>query len=139
MYNFPSICTGRSSDFDGYWLFGFLSDLEHLTVNLLDRQPAAAEMSPVSVAIAIARQRFLEQMEKASLSLSSLSEASVEIVRLNEPKMGPVNGRTCEGRHFRFQVRAFSKTGKNYKCSRTIFIAPHNPKIEQRSTRRLGG
>jgi len=128
--------TSRYSDFDGYWLFGFLWDLERLTIDLLNKESVLAEPTPMSVAILIARQKFPEQMAKASLPISALREACVEIVRLSEPAMGPVNGRTCAGRRFRFRVRALPEKGKGYESSKTIFVAPHNPEIAGRSARR---
>jgi hypothetical protein len=135
LHNFLGTYTSRYSDFDGYWVFGFLTNLENLTIDLLYKESEAVETSPVSAAIQFARQKFTEQMLKAGLSISLLREASLKITLLNESATGLVNGRTHAGRRMRFQVKALSGNGNGFESSKTIFVAPHDANIEQRSGR----
>lgn len=135
--NFLGTFTSRYSDYDGYWIFGLLyGDLEQLTIDLLNPEVATPGITPVSAARQLAREKFADQMVKAGLATSSLQEASLEISKQHEPVMGPVNGRSCAGRTINFRVVAFFKSGKRYESDKSIFVAPHNPEIEGRSTRR---
>ncbi|HWY78072.1 MAG TPA: hypothetical protein VN281_20825 [Verrucomicrobiae bacterium] len=51
---------------------------------------------------------------------------------------GPVNGRTCAGHRYLLVANATSDLGKHYTAHKRIFIAPHDPSVEHRSTRRNG-
>lgn len=136
LHNFLDTYTSRYSDFDGYWIFGLLTNLEHLTIDLLCKESATTEISPLPAAMLLARQRLTEQMSKAGLSISVLRQASLEITVLHDSAMGIVNGRPCNGRRVRFAVKVLAGgNGRNFESSKTVFIAPHNPNVEQRSTR----
>jgi hypothetical protein len=134
--NFLGTYTSRYSDYEGWWLFGFLAnEIQQLRIDLLNPQISKVENKPLIFAVDLAKRKFHEQMETNGLSISWVREANLEITKLSQPKNGFVNGRASVGNDFRFVVQAISDCGKTYKTEATIFVAPHNPKIESRSTR----
>jgi len=136
LHNFLGTYTSRYSDLDGYWLFGFVvSDLEELEIDLLGPTVGPMMSTPVAAAIHLAGQRFREQMEKAGLSVSCLKEATLQITKLPDSRSGFVNGRVCAGHTLQFLARAVSGSGETYESDKSVFVAPHNPRVEQRSRR----
>src|SRR4051794_36083463 len=80
--NFLGTFTSRDSDYDGYWLFGFLvEEMEHLTINFLEPKAWAGASMPRALAAKVATTKFQEQMEKAGLETSCLKEASLVITK----------------------------------------------------------
>ncbi len=60
--NFLGTYTSRYSDFDGYWLFGFLvSDLGEFRIDLLAPNPGEPN-TPLAVAVQLAAAKFDDQM-----------------------------------------------------------------------------
>jgi enamine deaminase RidA (YjgF/YER057c/UK114 family) len=112
-----------------------VADVEALQVDLLNPNGDEAEGGPVKAAIQLATQRFREQMEKARFSVRCVRSAHLNVTRLAAPQRGAVNGRICDGYSVRFLAGAVSDYGKTYESERTIFVAPHNARIERRSTR----
>lgn len=136
LHNFLGTYTSRYSDYDGYWVFGMLVDrLTVSEIDLLHSEDSGGGETPVAAAKRFAVERFAEQMAKAGLSLSLLRDAQLNITKLPDAKRGPVNGRPSDGYDIRFTARAVSDTGKTYERVQTVFVAPHNPRIELRSTR----
>jgi hypothetical protein len=134
--NFLGTYTSRYSDYEGWWVLGFLAnEVEQLKIDLLNPQITNFENKPLVFAVELAARKFCEQMDKNGISISWIREASLEISKLPQSKNGFVNGRASVGNDFRFTVQATTDFGKAYKTEVTIFIAPHNPKIESRSTR----
>ena len=134
--NFLGTYTSRYSDYEGWWVFGFLAnDIQQLKINLLNPQISNYEGKPLVFAVELAKRKFCEQIEKNGLSISWIREAHLEIAKLPQSKSGFVNGRASAGNNFRFAVQASTDYGKTHKTETTIFIAPHNPSIELRSTR----
>ena len=134
--NFLGTYTSRYSDYEGWWLFGFLAnDIQQFKIDLLNPQISNFEGKPLVFAVALAKRKFCEQMEKNGVSISWIREAHLEIEKLPQSKSGFVNGRASVGNDFTFAVQATSDCGKIYKTETTIFVAPHDPKIEGRSTR----
>ena len=133
--NFLGTYTSRYSDFDGYWLFGFLVDsLSDQEIDLL-ATACDGRKSPICFAIESAAAKFEDQMRKAGLERSQVREASLSIRRLSEPLMGAVNGRPSAGYNLSFKATAMMESGRRYESERIVFVAPHNPKFELRSTR----
>lgn len=134
--NFLGTYTSRYSNYDGWWLFGFLADeIQQLTIDLLNPQITNSENRPLILAAQLAGRKFREQMDKNRIAISLIREARLEISKLPQSKDGFANGRASVGNEFRFAVQTTTDFGKTYKTEATIFIAPHNPKIESRSTR----
>jgi hypothetical protein len=113
-------------------LVGRLTVIE---IDLLHWEDGVVEETPVVAANRLAVKRFAVQMAKAKLSLSLVRVAQLTIVKLPDKKRGPVNGRTSDGYDVQFTARVVSNVGKSYEWTRTVFVAPHNPNIESRSTR----
>lgn len=140
LYNFLRTYTSRNSDYQGYWLFGMLvrEGLPELWIDLLNPSNTSPKVTSlvVSVTAKLAVQKFQEQMERAGLPLSCVSEAYLEIARFPDLLKGQVNGRICGLHKVRFLARVVCNHGKTFESEFTLFIAPHNPLAESRSTRR---
>jgi hypothetical protein len=133
LWNFIGTYMSRYSEYDGYWLFGFLvGDLEELRINALG-QDVNEPASPLGTATRLAVNKFSDQCNKAGLSHSQVKEAWLTIRKLPGSARGPVNGRPSDGYRINFTVQAVSDLDRRYSKERSVFIAPHNPKIELRS------
>jgi hypothetical protein len=135
LHSFLGTFTSRYADLGGYWLFGFLvEDLEGVSINLLQ---AAAEddTMPLSCAKRLAVQNFADQILKARLPRSYFREAMLDMSKSAEARLGFINGCSSLGHDVRFRARAITDSGKTYECSTTVFVAPHNPEVERKSTR----
>lgn len=136
LHNFLGTYTSRYSDYDGYWLFGMVvSHIDALDIDLLHGADTSLGTSPDAVVIRLAGERFAEQVEKAGLSVSCVREARLSITKSAVVKNGPVNGHVCAGHDVRFAARATSDLGRTYERAISVFVAPHNPRVEVRSTR----
>jgi hypothetical protein len=134
LHNFLGTYTSRYSEYNGYWLFGFLvGDLEDVQFDLLTE--VASCDGVVEVARNLAVGRFAEQLCKAGLDPSLVREVSLQIERLDGQVKGRVNGNECGGFKIRFRASAGTDTGKLFECERVLFVAPHNADIELRSAR----
>src|SRR4051794_32559527 len=117
--NFLETFTSRYSDYDGYWLFGFLvNEMEQLTINLLQSNTCAGASIPMAFAFKLAPLKFKEQMEKAGLEISCLKEACLVIKKPPQHGRGVVNGRFCDGYYFSFLAKAGYQAGKTYESHR---------------------
>ncbi len=127
--------TSRYSDYDGYWLFGFLvSDLAEVRINLLEA-PSSESDIPAGTAARPAARKFADQTHKAGLVPTQIKEAWLTIRKLSTPVGGLVNGFCCTGHNVRFFVEAVVDGGRRYEREKVMFIAPHRADIESRSTR----
>ena len=138
LHNFLATFTSRYSDYDGYWLFGFLlNDTDELKIDLLNPNCHIQSSAKLQVAAIIAHQKFQDQLAKASLNISCAREAYVTLTRLPGPRRGVVNGHVSDGHEIRCLVTVVTDPGKTYQRRINIFVAPHNPEIESRNARRL--
>jgi hypothetical protein len=136
LHNFLGTYTSRYSDYDGYWLFGMLvGDAGDLKIDLSSRSMGKTDSAPLAAAVQLAAQKFREQMEKTGLSISCVREAQLDITKLPDSGRGAVNGRVCVGHNVRFVARVVSDYGKKYEHAMSVFVAPHDPAVERRSTR----
>jgi len=136
LHNFLGTFTSRYSDYDGYWLFGMLvADVGELKIDLLSPSVGPTASAPVAAAIRLAAQKFREQVEKAGLSVSRTREARLDITRPPDSRRGSVNGRVCAGHDVRFVAKVVSDNGKTYESEISVFVAPHDSRVESRSTR----
>jgi hypothetical protein len=127
LHNFLGTYTSRYSDRDGYWLFGFLAHAgAEWQVDLL-AAPEPAATSAVAEAIALARTRFAEQLQKAEIPRSWLREAHLRLARGDEAKRGVVNGHWTDGHDFTFSAHATTDHGKSFAAEAVVFVAPHDP------------
>jgi hypothetical protein len=134
LWNFLGTYVSRYSDYGGFWLFGFLTDIDELRFNVLG--PTASDPdSPMGVATQLATEKFKQQCEKAGIAPSQICESWLAISKLPGAVRGPVNGRPSDGYNIKFTAEAVTDLGRRYKKERTVFVAPHNAAIEIRSAR----
>lgn len=133
--NFLGTYTSRYSDYDGYWLFGFLvAGLGELRIDLLS--PSADELdSLLGLVVRSAGAKFADQVQKAGLVRSQIREAWLTVRKLPEPAAGSVNGVPCAGHEVSFKAEALMEDGRRYEREQLVFIAPHNAEVELRSAR----
>ena len=82
LHNFLGRFTGRSSEYDGYWLLGVLAgDLGGASNRPLAVSIPSVPSEPLIVATELARARFREQMQKVGLPLATVREAGFGCVR----------------------------------------------------------
>ena len=140
MHNFLATLTSRYSDFDGYWMLGLVvEDLEGTTIDLLGTSDAGTAATPLSAFIRAAREKFQDQLAKHSIPISHVSSGVLEIARQPAQREGSVSGHVRSGYDVAFTVRARSDLHTDYMQKTTIFVAPHDPSIEVRSTRGSSG
>ncbi len=136
LHNFLETYTSRYSDYEGYWLFGMLiGELDGFNVNLLDAGCGATESAPMTAAVRLAAVKFMEQLEKAGLSLTCIREAQLSATKSPSSRNHYFNGHWSAGFDVEFVARAVSSSGKSYERKKSVFVAPHNPEVELRSTR----
>jgi hypothetical protein len=135
LHSFLGTYSSRYSDYNGYWLFGFMVE----SLDCIDFDLFAADChSYVAVnefAWQLAVARFADQLRKSMLARSRVREARLSIRRLPKTIIEPVNGRPSDGHGVRFEVTAITDTGRRFEAAKTIFVAPHNSQREIRSTR----
>jgi hypothetical protein len=135
LHNFLGTYTSRYSDYAGYWLFGFmLESLDCIEFDLLAAESIAA-VPIVEFARQLAVRRFADQLRKSSLDRLRIREVTLAIKRLPKTIIEPVNGRPSNGYGVRFEVTAITDTGQRFAAARTVFVAPHNPQRDIRSSR----
>jgi hypothetical protein len=133
--NFLGTYTSRYSDYEGYWLFGFLvANLDVFEIDLL-AEHGSGESTPFGFASQSAADKFATQMAKAGLQRTRIREASLVMERSAETRISPVNGRQRPGHHVRFCASAVMEGGRKFQREVVVFVAPHDAAIESRSTR----
>jgi len=133
--NFLGTYTSRYSDYNGYWLFGFLiDDLGDLRIDLLQTS-AVESTNPLGVAIRSAVVKFADQLQKARLVGSQITEAWLIIQKLPGVVKGSINGVSCVGDNVNFSVEAVMDGGRKYERKQVVFVASHNATVELRSMR----
>jgi hypothetical protein len=135
VHNFVESFTSRHSDFYGYWLFGFVvAELAQTRLPLM-----ALPSLPVTTAIEamanLAAAKFQYQLTKADLQSSSVRGAWLHILRLPGEEVREVDGHQRVGSRLEFTVEAVMSNGKRVMETAVIFVAPHDPRVERRSSR----
>jgi len=126
--------TSRYTDYQGYWLFGFfVFNLDRIEIDLLDSS-VAIPVTPLSFAAEFAHIKFIDQIHKWGFDLMVIRKAILTIERLAR-RDGLVNGNFAEGFEIQFSVSAASDIGNVYKSELGVFVAPHNPAFERKSSR----
>ena len=144
--------TSRYSDFDGYWLFGFLlGSAEPLELDLLGTTEPWASPEPgfrptngttmqsgiqaLGVACKVARVKLAEQLAKHGLPLSIVREARLSIEREAERFECPTGWPSRSGFDVRFRATLVADSGRRFERETVVFVAPHDPRLESRSAR----
>ena len=125
----------RHSDFEGYWLFGFLvAHLGELRIDLLASQTAGPD-SALNAAIRLAAEKFQDQLRKARVAPLRVRSGWLTLRRSADAVEGVVNGHACVGYRVRFTAEALTELGRRYEHQQVLFVAPHDPSVESRSVR----
>jgi len=133
LHNFLGTYTSRYSDYQGFWLFGFVvSALDELRVNLL-APGAPALPTPSALLVSLATQKFADQVQKARLHPSQLRAATLFLARQQAAVYGFVNGHRSLGHVVVFRATAVTDRDRSYSAEAEVFVAPHDPVIESRS------
>ena len=132
--NFLGTYTSRYSEFQGYWLFGFLvADLGELRIDLLATTASASE-GPLSVAIRLAVEKFQDQVRKARVAPARVRSGRLILRRSPSAVKGTVNRHACLGYSVHFMAEVVMNDERRYEQEHVLFVAPHNPAAELRST-----
>ena len=130
--NFLGTYLSRCSDYQGYWLLGFLvADLRTLQLDLLSQ--AADERPVFQHAFDLAASRFRERLCKGGVALEEGRAAELRLSRELGEVPVEVNGSTARG--WRAAVSVESRRGRRFAAQRRIVVAPHDAAVESRSTR----
>jgi len=123
----------RDSDYDGYWIFGLLvREGDEFSFDLLHASSKIEGTPVLSAASQIAHSKFVRLLEKSHIPAQFVSEGRLIMSKLEPATRGLVNRRTSNGHLYSLQAEATSDLGKQYTARKTIFIAPHDPSVEQR-------
>ena len=126
--NFLGTYTSRYSEYDGYWLFGFLvEELATARFDLLAPPGRADDL--LTESHRLAARLFADQLAKSGLDRSAVVSAMLDV------KRGASTLVSDEGWQYEFRADATTETGKRFECATRVFVAPHDPKNESRSTR----
>lgn len=128
--------TSRYSDYNGYWLFGFVvEEVDRLVVDLLLPAPQGHGEAPHTKTIELAISKFKEQSTKARIDLALFREASLTILRSPHLwKPGEVRARRI-GYDLEFTARARPEGREALERKVKLVVSPHNPNIELKSVR----
>jgi hypothetical protein len=127
--NFLGTYTSRYSDYNGYWLFGFLATrLEGAVLDLLAHVGKPRDLLESAHALAV--REFADQLAKSGLDSSKVAHACLRIEQLAADRRSERSGWND-----RFLVTATANTGRRFECEVITFIAPHDRRLELRSTR----
>jgi hypothetical protein len=130
--SFLGTYTSRYTDYEGYWLFGFLvEDIGELEFDLLSQ--GGNLDTPLATAEQLAIVKFADQVRKAGLKPEWVTEARLGITKRPDAIRGSVNGRVCDGYEVYFRVSSKMDDDRHYACEQVSFVAPHNPQVEKKS------
>lgn len=137
MHSFLRSFTSRYSDYDGYWIFGLVTcELNKLTINLMDVENTTNN-EVVLFPAQLGQREFKEQTDKAKLPMHFVRQAQMNVSQSTATTKGFVAGHLCTGHIYTFSIQVISDLGRPFRATTHKFIAPHNPAVEHRSTRRI--
>jgi hypothetical protein len=128
--------TSRYSDYQGYWLFGFLVGHQSaLTIDLLSRVESGPHEAGTAEAAAraLAVSKFHEQLAKSGLPVDCVAAASLVLERIASASTSWSHPGARAGVPVRFRASVTTDTGRTFVSEATLFVAPHDPTLEQRS------
>ena len=124
----------RYSDYNGYWLFGFLV-AEHAVLKFDLLSATGSTGSPETRANHLASLKFSEQLRKSGLDRANVREATLLIERLGAVERLVAGGHRRLGFDVRFEVTAIADGGRPFHREAVMFVAPHDASIERQSAR----
>jgi hypothetical protein len=133
MAGFLGTFTSRYSDFDGYWLLGFLVAEREIVIDLLATE--SGDGTPIGAARHLAALKFREQLHKAGLPRSNVRTATLRIERPEVMEEGLAGSWNRVGFRLRCRAEAVADNGRTYRREAIVFVAPHDARFESRSAR----
>lgn len=137
VHNFIETYISRNTDYEGYWLFGFLvAPGSRYELDLLTRSEAGvATADPLEYAQILATERLHDLLEKARFGTGELLAASAVIEVSSKTAEISVNGYNCAGHRMCVAISVVSTLGRHFRAARAFLVAPHEPRRELRSAR----
>jgi hypothetical protein len=133
LYGLLGTFVSRYSEYDGYWLHGFLvARRMTLQIDLLSEDPLPGEPTPESTAATLARAKFRDQLGKPGCSQLCVVAAMLTVEEV-VPTRKFVEGALRNGYDVRFRGAATMDDGRTYQHEVVVFVAPHDPLVEHRS------
>jgi len=121
----------RFSEFNGYWLFGFLvRDNLNLEIDLLDEGNTGGR-SPAGVARSIAVHEFQQLI--ARTPPHHVSQARLTIKTSDQSVEQLAGGALRRGHEMTFEVDVTTDEGTTHHATCARFVAPHDPALEKMS------
>lgn len=141
--NFLAAYASRHTEYQGYWLFGFLAGVRQpLEIVLLGDKPVDGPLlsaraglwrTPPEAATGQAWETFDDQLAKAGLERSAVESATFTLSTVSEQVEALVGGRLRRGHDMRLEVCIVAADGRQYQAAETKFVALHDPQFEVRS------
>ena len=136
LHGFLGTITSRYSEFNGYWLFGFLvGRIRPLKIDLMGTTIPRHSRAPVRWTISIARRMFEDQVTKAGLTLAEIREASLTVRTVSGfviTEVGdPPRRRHCQ--EVKILVQAVLQDGRTSALWTPLMVAKHDPHEESQA------
>lgn len=125
---------GRSSEWNGYWLFGFLRFDEHpiewpiLPAARLDRS------TPMHHARALASEVLVDQLRKAGRA-GDLTDATLSMTAIGDETRTLECGLVRTGQLVKVEIAATDLRKRRHARAEMLFVAPHDSAVERQSAR----
>ena len=127
LWNFLGTYTSRYSDYNEYWLFGFIvRELASAEFDLLAEREVFANDDIFAGAGDLAVREFADQLGKAGLDRSQVAKARLHIEQLSAV-CNEIYGEERGGWNYRFRVTATADTGRTFESETIVFVAPNVP------------
>jgi hypothetical protein len=140
LWNFLGAYMSRYTDYEGYWLFGFLVPKPNcLEIDLLAAHPQPTTTE--ETAAHWAEVKFADQLNKASIEKSRIHSArlrithSAQMIRSQVYRVIPWPAHDIEREGYTVSLLAEARldAGQHFAVEREMFVAPHDPAFEIRS------
>ncbi|HYE21602.1 MAG TPA: hypothetical protein VEA69_24365 [Tepidisphaeraceae bacterium] len=125
-HNVLATLVSRYSDYQGYWLFGFLvGELDRLELDLLDGTPRDGDSAAAAFARELAARRFDEQVAKARVDRSWVREGRVTFESVPGAIERLVGLHMRVGSDVRVRIRVVTDRGRGHEFARQVYVARH--------------
>lgn len=132
LHNFLGTFISRYTNYQGYWLFGFLvPEIDRIEIDLLQAARTPDTASAMEVTVLTATEKFREQALKAGV-MQWIQTATLTIEKLAGTVQMQIEAHEMTAYSLSLTARATSDLGRDYTHSRTIYVAPHSS-VERRS------
>jgi hypothetical protein len=137
LHNFLGTFTSRNSDFDGYWVCGLLArEAGPLRFDLVGDGSGNPDTSSVIFAHRLAAQQFGEEIAKTGLRREWIREAYLDISKSASMRNSFAGDYLRACFEVQFHAHVVTDLGRGYGRVVSLLVAPHDPALEWRSTRR---